>query len=90
MKQWLYLSWMSAVRELLTPARDRTVAVTRRGASRLIRTKAGRVATANLKRLADRLHPTDSPVRQHPSPTEIGPVADGSLTVKEASSWGNG
>jgi SAM-dependent methyltransferase len=76
------------VRDVLVPARDRTVAVTKRGARRLTRTRAGRAATGRLKRLADRLHPAD-PQARSARPAEIGPVADGTLTIEDAVDLGH-
>ena len=67
------------MREVLVPVRDRTIAATKQSARRLTRTRAGRAATANLKRLADRLHSTDGSGAV--PPVELGPVADGSLTI---------
>lgn len=71
------------MRATFSSTRQRAVTTVRRGARRLTRTRPGRIATTNLKRLVDRLDPPD------PTPHDIGPVADGSLSVEDAVALGH-
>lgn len=81
----LYRRRVADVRTTLASARRRAVTTAKRGARRLTRTRPGRAATANLRRLVDRLDPPAA----GPAAVEAGPGVDGSLTVEDAVALGH-